>query len=154
MISMTEPGMVGASSTCCSSTASTRACKSDNAFPSTAPAKRPTRAPSKVRVSVYDSGIGRPPRDVETTIYYCCLESLQNAAKHAGSDAAVSIRLTRGDGRVRFSIEDDGAGFDPAAVVPGAGLTNMERRLAALGGRLEVDTRDGAGTRVTGDVPL
>ncbi len=109
---------------------------------------------SPVRVSVYDSGIGRPSHAIETTIYYCCLESLQNAAKHAGPDAAVSIRLARSDGWARFSIEDDGAGFDPAAVVRGAGLANMSRRLTAIGGRLEVETRAGAGTRVSGDVPL
>ena len=109
---------------------------------------------SPARVSVYDSGIGRPSRAVETTIYYCCVESLQNAAKHAGPDAAVSIHLARSDGWVRFSIEDDGAGFDPAAVVPGAGLSNMSRRLAAVGGRLEVQAHAGAGTRVRGVVPL
>jgi signal transduction histidine kinase len=66
----------------------------------------------------------------------------------------VSIHLERRDGWVRFSIEDDGAGFDPAAVVPGAGLANMSRRLAAVGGRLDVQTRGGTGTRVRGDVPV
>jgi signal transduction histidine kinase len=107
-----------------------------------------------VRVSVYDSGLGRPPEAVETTIYFCCLESLQNAAKHAGPDAIVSIRLDRVDGRARFSIEDDGAGFDLATAAPGAGLSNLASRVAAVGGRIAVETRAGGGTRVTGDVPV
>jgi signal transduction histidine kinase len=107
-----------------------------------------------VRVNVYDSGFGRPPEAVETTIYFCCLESLQNAAKHAGPDALVSVHLGRTDDRVRFSIEDDGAGFDPAAVERGSGLQNLAGRLAALGGQLRIEALEGRGTRVSGDVPV
>jgi signal transduction histidine kinase len=107
-----------------------------------------------VRVNIYDTGFGRPPEAVETTIYFCCLESLQNAAKHAGPDALVSVHLGRSDDRVRFSIEDDGAGFDPAAVDGGSGLENLAGRLAALGGQLRIEAREGRGTRVSGDVPV
>ncbi|HEY6889676.1 MAG TPA: ATP-binding protein [Solirubrobacter sp.] len=109
---------------------------------------------SPVRVTVYDSGIGRAPEAVETAIYFCCLECLQNAAKHAGPDPFVEIRLDRSDERVRFSIEDDGGGFDLEAAQRGSGLGNLQRRVAALGGRLEIETREGQGTRVTGAVPF
>lgn len=109
---------------------------------------------SPVRVTVYDSGIGRPPEAVETAIYFCCLECLQNAAKHAGPDALVQIRLDRRGERVQFTIEDDGPGFDPAAVTSGNGLGNLRRRVSALGGHVEVETRSGHGTRVSGAVPL
>jgi signal transduction histidine kinase len=109
------------------------------------------RAP--VKVSVYDAGIGRPPQEVESAIYFCCVECLQNAVKHAGPDALVSIRLGRADREVRFSIEDDGAGFDPATIERGAGLANLATRVAAVGGRLLVEAREGAGTRVSGVVP-
>jgi signal transduction histidine kinase len=107
-----------------------------------------------VRVTVIDGGIGRPPKAVETAIYFCCVESLQNAAKHAGPDADVAIRLERSGHRVRFSIEDDGGGFDPAAVRRGNGLVNLQQRVAALGGQLEIDTRAGRGTRVSGAMPV
>ena len=109
---------------------------------------------SAVRVSVYDSGIGRPPEPVETAIFFSCVECLQNAAKHAGPDALVSIHLARSDGHISFSIEDDGAGFEPGRVRRGAGLANVESRLAELGGRVQVETREGQGTRVSGAVPV
>jgi signal transduction histidine kinase len=107
-----------------------------------------------VRVSIFDGGIGRPPEPVETTIYFCCLESLQNAAKHAGPDALVSIHLDRSDDRVHFSIEDDGPGFDPASVTRGSGLENLAGRVAELGGQLQIEAREGRGTRVVGVVPV
>ena len=53
-----------------------------------------------------------------------------------------------------FEIRDDGAGFDRAAVSPGAGMTNMQDRLAAVGGAVEVTSSPGAGTVVAGRIPL
>jgi signal transduction histidine kinase len=90
---------------------------------------------------------------VELTVYFCCLEGLQNAAKHAGPGAGVTIRLAQDHGRVRFSVEDDGIGFDPATTTKGAGLTNLADRVAAVGGELRIDSRPGRGTRIEGDVP-
>lgn len=107
-----------------------------------------------IRVSVYDSGLGRHPETVETTIYFCCLESLQNAAKHAGADASVSIHLDQRDGHLTFAVEDDGAGFDPAAVQRGSGLTNLTLRVADVGGHLQIESAAGRGTRIAGEVPI
>jgi signal transduction histidine kinase len=90
---------------------------------------------------------------IETTIYFCCVECVQNAAKHAGQGAAVTVRLDERDGRVAFEVEDDGAGFDPAAVTEGAGLTNIADRVAAAGGTLHIDATPGRGTRITGELP-
>lgn len=109
---------------------------------------------SPIRVTVYDSGIGRQPEPVETAIYFCCLECLQNAVKHAGPGALIAIRLDRVDQRVQFTVEDDGRGFDLAAVTTGNGLGNLRQRVTALGGHVEVETRAGHGTRVSGAVPL
>jgi signal transduction histidine kinase len=109
---------------------------------------------SPVRVTVYDSGFGRPPEAVETAIYFCCIECLQNASKHAGPGALVAIHLDRSGEQVSFTITDDGDGFDPASIQSGSGLGNLNRRMTALGGRLEVETRAGHGTRVSGAVPL
>jgi len=108
---------------------------------------------SPVKVSLYDTGLGRQTEHVETTVYFCCVECLQNAAKHAGPEALVTIRLGAIDGRVLFSIEDDGVGFDPAAVRRGNGLLNLANRVQAAGGSVHVESGRGRGTRVTCDLP-
>jgi signal transduction histidine kinase len=103
--------------------------------------------------TVSPDGLGRYPADVENAVYFCCLEAMQNAAKHAGDGAVITIALAESDGVV-FEVRDDGEGFDAAVVAPGAGLTNMQDRLAALGGAIEVNSAPGAGTVVSGRIPL
>ena len=102
---------------------------------------------------VYEHGLSRHAEPVEITVYFCCVECLQNAAKHAGRGASVAITLGESDGGVDFCVEDDGAGFDPASVERGSGLTNLADRVSAVGGTLRIDSRPGDGTRVTGHVP-
>ena len=92
--------------------------------------------------------------DVEAAAYFGCAEALQNAVKHGGAGVRVAIRLARGPDALEFVVEDDGAGFDPARVSDGYGLTNLRDRLAALGGEAEVRSRPGAGTVVRGRLPL
>ncbi len=116
-------------------------------------ALRAVRSRSAIPVDIRDDGLGRHSEALETTLYFCCLECLQNAAKHAGPGASVTIRLSEDSGRIRFCVEDDGAGFDSAAVERGAGLSNLADRLAAVGGTLRIDARPGHGTRITGDLP-
>ena len=99
-------------------------------------------------------GIGRYPPQVESTVYFCCLESLQNVGKHAGDAASATVRVWEKEGGLVFEVSDDGAGFDPAAVTRGAGLTNMTDRLGAIGGSLRVGSAPGRGTRVAGAIPL
>jgi signal transduction histidine kinase len=108
---------------------------------------------SEPPAALIDSGLRRYPEEVETAVYFCCAEALQNAAKHAPG-ATVTLRLTDCDGRLSFSAADDGPGFDPAAVRFGTGLQNMTDRLSVLGGHLEVCARPGAGTTVTGHLTL
>jgi signal transduction histidine kinase len=110
------------------------------------------RAPLAARLEAGD--LGRYPPEVEATVYFCCLEALQNAGKHAGGGARATIRLWEEPDGLRFEVADDGAGFDVAAHPAGAGLTNMSDRLGALGGRLSVSSRPGGGTQVGGSVPL
>ena len=88
---------------------------------------------------------------VELAVYLCCLEAMQNAAKHAGRDVHVTVRLIRDEDELRFSVEDDGGGFDPAAA-EGSGLAAMRERIALLGGRLKVSSVRGHGTTVAGAV--
>ena len=53
-----------------------------------------------------------------------------------------------------FTVADDGAGFDPATTKRGVGLRSMEERVQALGGTLEIRSEQGAGTTVSGHVPI
>jgi signal transduction histidine kinase len=96
---------------------------------------------------------GRFPAEVEAAVYFSCLEALQNVTKYAQADH-VSIELSNGDGAVRFSVVDDGRGFDPAATQGGSGLQGMADRLGALGGDLIVTSALGAGTTIAGEVPV
>ena len=108
---------------------------------------------SPVPVTVQAEGIGRFPQDTEAAVYFCCLEALQNTAKYARATAA-RICLSAADGALTFAVSDDGAGYDSARTPMGSGLRNMADRLTALGGRLEVRSAPGAGTTVTGQLPV
>ena len=99
--------------------------------------------------------IGRYSEDVEAAVYFCCVESLQNVAKHAGSSTTAVIRLWERDGRLEFEVVDHGVGFDlESGWGSGSGYTNMTDRMAGLGGTLSVDSAPGRGTRVGGSVPV
>lgn len=110
------------------------------------------RAPLRCRVDSDD--VGRYPAETEAAVYFCCLEALQNAGKHAGGGAQVLISLGEEAGRFVFVVEDDGRGFDPEGVERGVGLTNMRDRLGAVGGCLEVSSSPGRGARIHGFVPV
>jgi two-component system, NarL family, sensor kinase len=103
-------------------------------------------------VVVHAPRFGRHGRDVESTVYFCCLEAMHNAAKHARA-SSLRVELLDGDGTVRFAVSDDGAGFDPATVTRGAGLANIADRLVGLGGSFDLDAGPGRGTTVRGCVP-
>jgi signal transduction histidine kinase len=100
------------------------------------------------------NGIGRYPPEIEAAVYFCCLEGLQNAAKYAGDGATACVAVREEAGGLIFEVRDDGVGFDRATTPLGAGITNMEDRVGAVGGRLSVDSRPGNGTRVMGTIPL
>jgi signal transduction histidine kinase len=107
-----------------------------------------------VPVEVVGSDVGRLDAAAENAAYFCCMEALQNVAKHAGNGARAVIRLEAGDGALRFTVTDDGRGFDPGRDVEGHGLTNLRDRLGALGGHAEVTSVPGRGTIIFGHIPL
>jgi signal transduction histidine kinase len=109
------------------------------------------RAPMPVLVDA--DGIGRFSRDAEAALYFCILEALQNVAKYAQAPLT-TVTLRQADGRLEFSVADDGAGFDPAAAADGTGLQGMADRLAAVGGGLCVTSAPGVGTTISGSVPV
>jgi signal transduction histidine kinase/ligand-binding sensor domain-containing protein len=98
------------------------------------------------------------PPEAEISIYRVIQEWLSNVLKHArASTARVVVRKEAG--MVRVLLEDDGIGFDPAAVAnrsgpeTGFGLANLQERLRLLGGILKIDSAPGTGTRLTADIP-
>ncbi len=109
---------------------------------------------ASIPTRVEADSIGRYPAELEAAVYFCCLEALQNAMKHAGPDATAVVRVWEEAGALRFQVADDGAGLDSASKGGGSGFLNMRDRLGAIGGWLQVESAPGAGTGVLGVVPL
>lgn len=108
---------------------------------------------ASIPVSVHDEGIGRCPGAIEANVYFCALEAVQNASKHAGPGARVTITLGRNPGGISFEIADDGVGMDASAAGDCLGLVSMRDRIGAVGGELEISASPGRGTIVRGTVP-
>jgi signal transduction histidine kinase len=107
-------------------------------------------APIATRV---DAGsISRHNPEIEATVYFACMEALQNAAKHAIGASGVTITLSENPA-LHFEVQDDGNGFTATNVVNGNGLTNLRDRMAAIGGEVEVRSAPGEGTTVIGVLP-
>lgn len=99
--------------------------------------------------------VGRYTSAIEAAVYFCTLEALQNAGKHAGDGACAAVSVAEVDGELRFEIRDDGAGYDPATQVEtGHGFVNMADRLGAVGGKVDVASTPLVGTTITGRIPL
>jgi len=107
---------------------------------------------SPIPVVVETDGIDRYPQETEAAVYFCVLEALQNVAKYAQASSA-TVRLEAPADELRFTVRDDGRGFDPSSTSYGTGLQGMSDRLAALGGALAVRSAPGAGTTIDGMLP-
>jgi signal transduction histidine kinase len=116
-------------------------------------ALRAAASRSPLAVDVAGDGIGRYSAEIEAAVYFCCLEALQNAAKHA-PDARVEIRLWEESGGLLFSVSDDGPGFDPGQARQGHGFVNMADRLGAIGGTVRWQSEPGHGAQIRGTIPL
>ena len=113
----------------------------------TALADLAARAPLPVHV---DTAVERLPGDVEAAAYFLASEAVTNVVKHANA-TAVSLSAGRENGCLRIVVTDDGVGG--AGLRPGSGLAGLADRVDALGGRLDIDSAPGAGTRVTAELP-
>lgn len=104
-------------------------------------------------------GDERLPPTVETALYRVAQEALTNARRH-GQCTRAHVRLWRERGNVHLEVRDWGLGFSPSAARlsagPGqrVGLASMKERVELLGGRLRLQSRPGAGTRVVAEVPI
>jgi signal transduction histidine kinase len=91
--------------------------------------------------------------EVEAALYFCCMEALQNAAKHSGG-ANATISLGRTPLGVALTVTNDGDSFDPDRVVAGAGLANMRDRIESVGGRLAMSAVQSGGTCLEVELPV
>ena len=107
-----------------------------------------------IGIEVVDGGVGRYPAALEAAVYFCALETIQNALKHSGGGARVSVTVECREDELNFVVADDGPGFDPHEPSEGMGLRNMHDRLVQVGGRLTVRSSAGHGTVVEANVPV
>jgi signal transduction histidine kinase len=109
---------------------------------------------SPLRVSIFAPGLERQSPEVESAVYFCCLEAIQNANKHATGATGIEVRIANGGKRLEFEVRDDGGGFRAGGNGMSGGLTNMRDRVAAVGGRLRIHSAPGSGTAVAGSIPV
>ena len=106
-----------------------------------------SRMPVPVEIDV---SVGRLPAAIEATAYFVVAEALTNVAKHAHARSAAVSALIEDD-TLLVTVRDDGVG---GARSDGSGLLGLRDRLAALDGRLRVESPPRHGTLVAADIPL
>jgi signal transduction histidine kinase len=100
-------------------------------------------------------GLARYQPEEEAAVYFCCMEALQNAGKHAGEGAQATVRVWEDDPNLMFEVRDTGVGFDAnGKLAKGAGFVNMSDRVGAIGGTVDVRSSPGQGTTVAGRIPI
>ena len=117
------------------------------------PALRSVAGRSALPAVVRAERVRRYPANLEAAVYFCCIEAMQNAAKHApGSELAVE--LVERDGVLTATVRDTGPGFDTTMPTAGMGRTTMADRVGALGGTVRWESIAGEGTAVIVEVPV
>jgi signal transduction histidine kinase len=103
-----------------------------------------------------DPRLDELPDELRTTLYRVVQEALTNVAKHANGSRSVSVVIERIGASLRLIIEDDGCGFENLARErnDGLGILGMRERLSLIGGKLEIETSNKAGTTVFARIPL
>ena len=107
-----------------------------------------------------DPNLDEVPNEIGTALYRIVQEGLINIVKHAQRPSAVSVVIRRPDATLQVIIEDNGCGFDVAALNGkpgnhrGLGLDGMRERLSLIGGTLEVESAAGTGTTIFARIAL
>ena len=122
------------------------------------PEALPTAGGRAALPTTVEVATGRHPAEIEAAVYFCCLEALQNAGKHAGDGATAKVRVWDEDDVLHFEVSDDGAGFTVDRTHGfgelGHGFVNMGDRLGAIDGTLAIESAPGQGTKISGAIPL
>ena len=106
-----------------------------------------------IEVKVHAENVSEKlPDEVKVCVYRVIQEALNNAQRHAHAKN-VLVELTQSSDATRVKITDDGSGFD-AKRTRGMGVLGMEERVKRLGGTINIDSRPGAGTTITVELPL
>jgi signal transduction histidine kinase len=119
-----------------------------------AEALRTVAVRSAIRTDLVAHDVGRYSPEVESAVYFCVREALQNALKHGAGAQRITLELDGSvHGELWFSVRDDGAGAPDGVVVQGSGVTNMRDRMGAVNGELHIGSEPCEGTTVRGRVP-
>jgi PAS domain S-box-containing protein len=102
------------------------------------------------QISVEENEI---PDSLKTALFRVMQEAMNNVAKHSKADL-VRLTLRKMEGRIKLSIEDNGAGFDQESIKQGLGLTSMRERTELSGGTFAVDSIPGKGTTIQAQWPI
>src|ERR1700674_2577297 len=114
------------------------------------------RRVSHKEIELRDEGYVRQPLALEKELFRIVQEALNNAVKHSGA-SQIAVSLGVRDGQATVTVEDNGVGFDPADPLIRTrrlGLTSMEERAEALGGKMRIKSKRGKGTRVLVEAPF
>lgn len=116
------------------------------------------RDQSRVQVRLTTKNVSEDFGDsgIDVALYRLVQEALTNVLKHADA-TVVFIHLAERNGKIFLTLEDDGKGFDPDAVLKTGktlGLTIMKERVSLLDGDFEIDSAPGRGTVITVEIPL
>jgi signal transduction histidine kinase len=103
-----------------------------------------------IPTTVHAPNIPRYPPEIESAVYFACVEAVQNAAKHAGDARHIAITLSV-NGDLHFEVTDDGGGHVQAH---NGAVTRLRDRIRAVGGDVAVAPTTAGGTRVAGRVPV
>jgi len=112
-----------------------------------------TAATSTTKFGCEVDGLGRLPPEIEITIYRIAQEGINNVLKHANATEAI-LQLQQEAGTVRFSIFDNGRGLEKPLRNDGQGLMGIAERVRLLGGKFDIQSAPGKGTRLTATIPL
>jgi signal transduction histidine kinase len=109
---------------------------------------------TRIELATEDRRPVRFDEEWETAVYRIVEAALDNAVKHAEA-SRIAVEVVEDEGRAEIAVEvrDDGAGFDPATVEEGAGLSGIRERVEVLGGSLEVRAEPYKGAAISVVVP-
>jgi signal transduction histidine kinase len=111
--------------------------------------------PGRVRLHL-PSPLGVLPRETEIAAFRLVQECFHNIAKHSEA-STVNLSLHHTDGLLRLNVEDDGVGFEVKGALEkqgSFGLAGMRKRVALLGGKLEITSRPRRGTMISVELPV